>query len=1162
MTSRPTLSVLTTVFTVVITAQALYVSGAEIRFGLSSRMNLLNHARQGKFFASSDLADSGYDYGEFTRGKTGGTFPSNTRPWCSDGSATLFGVRFPQPIPPNRCPIDPARTPADLFEHWFEDGVPRFDQLQIFWGEQVPEPSTWSAAIRTPDGQIVRLNIDRQRRIYPFDRTTIHFDPLPVDTIYVGIRERKDKTPNFVSVRDIRLNLQEVAAQNVTNYMIVAQPDLYRVHYSPNQSGLIDWLSPVNRWQTGPTAMLRWLTPFVEIGGKTLEPIKKPYPVSIETEVSAAARNSAFALEFSPTAPTDMTLRYTLQFENPGNAPVQVAVTTTFGRDPEKQIIFALRADTLPEGARIGYRLHGPEQVFGAIADATPELSGNPILLSTPAGRLTFDLKNASGLTLKHIDGPLRARDWEDQPVRFVQIEARADGPEMTLALGLPIGLASKPPETQNFDWRPSLATESELGAEALAPFRTSDLELMEEIDVGNPNDPHAFIDSRNDPIVAAALKKNGPDWRPPSGQTTYGFLPFIENPEEGAVPLVEIDGHPCRAIPDKMGSYFRYDLQSHFSPRTPYLVVVDHAFDQLRRGAFYSVTADEKTENLFWTRGLYGGFETNPNDAKGGFRREYVLCYFTGLSHQSRPGRKNSLVFANKVHSGPWQKTPGLAIRRIQIYRVKNLPALPDFAPLLPDPAHQRSVIVWSEHDRGSHFGYLFDYPKLLGYSTLWTHIEAPTKSFGGSPVSMTDVDQWAAPGTLAGNRMLFEAAEAEGMTVNIHLGQLLKIGFEGTDYESFLTATYMQDGYIPLKPTSEEKMHLAKALKNVLPTLARYRSLRDVATHFWPTMPFSLRNLRDFCAETGIPLNPSPLASDNIKALLNAGPETLDAWRTWACKHRFAFNEWLLGELRHYRPDLYITLTRFWDHQLIEACIGYDAIPGVDRRTFAASGIVTYLDYLRLFGIDPAQYAGRPGFALELEADARLRINKEIPDYFETDWFRELKAGFDQEGLGIMVHCASLEATGPLMYYNCPFVAPPLGYRRGLLRAFWFGNPRNITLGSYNEAWGARLQDFREFAVAYRLLPFAPEQPYAGTLNDPTGQAAIRRYGDRHGLANLGDLPTTVVLTVPAGCSTVTDLSDGAPQKLETVPATEGALATVRIPMKPWALKTLEIH
>lgn len=158
-------------------------------------------------------------------------------------------------------------------------------------------------------------------------------------------------------------------------------------------------------------------------------------------------------------------------------------------------------------------------------------------------------------------------------------------------------------------------------------------------------------------------------------------------------------------------------------------------------------------------------------------------------------------------------------------------------------------------------------------------------------------------------------------------------------------------------------------------------------------------------------------------------------------------------------------------------------------------------------------------------------------------------------------MVHCATLEMTGPLMYYVCPFVAPPLGYRKGLLRAFWFGNPRNITLGSYNEAWGARLQDFREFAVAYRLLPFAPEEPYAGTLSDPAGQAAIRRHGDRHALANLGDRSTTVTLGLPAGLSTVTDLSDGEPRNLAATKSADGPLA-VRIPLKPWALKTLEIR
>jgi hypothetical protein len=286
------------------------------------------------------------------------------------------------------------------------------------------------------------------------------------------------------------------------------------------------------------------------------------------------------------------------------------------------------------------------------------------------------------------------------------------------------------------------------------------------------------------------------------------------------------------------------------------------------------------------------------------------------------------------------------------------------------------------------------------------------------------------------------------------------------------------------------------------------------------------------------------------------------LRQWQQWACAERFKFNGWLLAEVRKYRPDLFVTLLRYWDHGsgLVEVCLGRDLIPGADRARFSAAGISNLVDYLRFFGIDPALYAGNSGFMLEMEAYSVLRTGKEVPDYFEAGWFEELRKGFSKGGLGMMVHAATLESENPLIFYNCVYAVPRTTFRKGLVRAFVHGNPRNVTIGSYNEPWGPRLEDFREFAVAYRLLPFVEPENYGGKITDTASQAVIKKYGGRYGLVNNGDKDTVVELELPAGMAAVTDLSGGVPTKLEAF-KNAGGTPAVKIDMKPWSLKTLEM-
>lgn len=1124
-----------------IVAFGAVTSKAEIRFGQYSnrhREHSRNVAQYGRFFATTDYGDLGRDWNKYLRGrniKKTGDLPSRRKPWVSDGNRSLFGVTFDYPLgKPKYQQIDYTKS------------VPLIDTAIIWWGGEPPAPGTWSASVLTMDDQLVKLNPDTSQLLCSMDKTTLRFDPMKIKTFYVGLKGREDGIENFVSVRGIKLLAVPDPKQEITNHMCVSVPDLYQATFSDKTPGMIETLSAVNPFSGHGTGMptFKWMSPFIEYKGKQLLPVGKDCPVKV-----------------TQTQDADVA-EYALTFDVPGGKPINVTVKAIFRNSHDKTLEFKFSSSNLPADAKIGYELHGPSSMFGAIAEKTPTLSENPASIRTPAGNMTFALKGADHWTFsKGKRGPA-GRDWHMKPLEWIRVATIAAGPKLDVTISPPLGWDGKPqPEILNYQWRPSVAGGGDPG---VAPFKWTDLQLIEEIDCGDPKDPHAFYDNSNDPAIAALIKKYGKDKLRPHGQDPWGHLGFLvaENPKTFNVPLKEIQGQPCRVIPDVKGSYFRYDITTHLEPRTPYLVVVDHAFDKSRRSAFYSIAFKEGTDDLVYSRGLMGAFESEPAP-KGGFKTESVLCYFQGLSHPEARGIKarNSIVFANKMHSGPWIKTPGLAVRRIRLYRVKTMPELPNLTNLVPSEEKRRSMTVWTEMDRGHDAWYLFQYPKLVGYDALMTHRIQSSSFFGcrwfGAPLRPYG---WLHAGGLVGNELVFEAAEKENLTINIHLAELLHLGFEGTDHHSFILPGDGKGEILPFKPTQEERDRVAQALARVMPKLAKYNSFRDVSMASWPSSTLTYRNLEDFRQATGASVTPSPLYIENVQSLLNGGQKLLDKWRKWACAERFKTNQWLLTELKKYKPDVFITLQRSWDHGLLEQLIAYDSIPGADRKTLAKAGLKNYVDRLRFLGFDPSLYKGNPDFSFELDASPVLRKGKEIPDYYDTAWFREFREDFKAGGLGMMVHCATLEATVPLQFYHCPFAVPKTHYRRELIRAVMFANPRNVTTGAYNWPWEARLQDFREFAVPYRLLPFAEPEPYEGTLDDPTGQAMIHRYGKRHGLINAGDKSTTVTLKLPKGKTSVVDLSSGKAETLKT--EQDGDDITAKIALSPWSLRTLEIR
>ncbi len=1121
---------------------------AEIIFGMRDKCSgstdgFRDFSRQGRFFATSDYADIGNDWGVLTRTRaitTPGRFPGYNQPWTSNGGRTLFGVQFDNSI----TPIYPGQFgPAT-------NSVPLFTQAVIQWKENVPEPSTWAACIRTPEGQLIKLAVDSKKPIYPLDRTTINFEPTAIKTFYVGLKGREDGIVNYADVVDLKLKIAPERS-SLTNYMVVFHPAFYLAVLNPTEPGMIEGLTPMNAFSASHHTLFYHgqqtfdlffrMTPFIDYKGTTLFAVKKEYPVTTETTEDAD------------------TAAYTLSFDVPGEKPVELAVKSVFRTSAENALEFDFRANALPEGARIGYQFNGPASIFGALADTLPTASGQPFACVTPAGKLQFQVRGGSDIAVARQPGRKIGWNLKDEPIKFTTLSS---GKDLSLMFSLPIGSAGQPqPEVLNYTWRPSQVGEGDRG---LAPFQLSDLELLEEIDCGNPNDPHPYFDSSNDPVIGT-LKKRFGELRERGGQHgphgIYGYLAFLKNPQDGAIPIKTVAGQSCRAIPDNFGIYFRYNLQTKIQPHIAYLVTVEHAFDQLRRGEFHSIYLD-KDDNLVNGSLLSGGIETSAVGGDG-FRTESFLCYT--LTKRWPEESTSSLVFSGVYSDGAsWEPAPGPAIKTIRIYRVKTMPALPDLAPLMPPAEQRRSFTCLTELCNSPGPMWLFQYAKLVGYDGIWTYNDPISAFMGGS--SDTKWGTWVHPGMLAGNRQLFAAAEEQGLFVNMHLSGLISMGFGPGDDDSFTGSfhhSYSGEN-VPFKPTRAERAHIAKALSKSLPTLAKYRSLRDIALADNIQVPcvWSERNMRDFCADTGAKLTPSPLFLENAHAILDGGPELVRRWMEWSCAERFKFHKWLLAEVRQYRPDLYLTLSRTWYNGMIGTFESRqsDPIMGVTRERLAELGVTNYFEFLKFMGINPDLYAGQPGFSMEIDSNMRIRPPDKLhPRFYGTDWFNKMKDDFKTQGLSIMANYCYEEHSKPLRAYSTIFAASQQRFRKGLVEAMLFGNPRNITLPTYTEPWSGHLQDVREFTVPYRLLPYTTPELFSGKVSDSASQALVHRYGNRYALFNAGDKETTVELELPVGCTSVTDLSSGVLNVLKIVQTGEKHIATVAMP--PWSLKALDI-
>jgi hypothetical protein len=1038
------------------------------------------------------------------------------KPWLSDGGDCVFGLTFEKPFA-SPWWRDARHDPDQQFAQ-FPGKIPLFDRAVIHWSRLTPKPGTWGACLLDADGNLKRLEVDNQQTLYPYDQTVLNFPPTTVKRLYFGVRGGTLRD-NFVEIRDLALLLH--SRPRIDERLLVSQPDAYQAEYSLTRPGEIERLILCNYYWKAPwdAVILRSLAPFVELGGKRLQAI------------------GASPVETARVGRADI-LRYQLDF-GPGG---KVGVTTTFSDELKGTVKFVCEAADLPGGAKLGFAMAGDLPLFASCVDNAAPTVLAPRVYQTPAGPVGFALSGASDL----------AASRQADRVAFSVV---ADGSKLDLTLSLPIGpLAGIQPGMINFAWRPSLADQ---GDEGVAPFSMDDLEPLEIVNLGDPNDPHVVYDLTNDPLIAK-WRKSGEAKLPGS----YGKLNFINDPEKAKVPIARVLGQPCRDLGTNETTYFRFNLQTRLEPRTPYLLVVEHAFDKERRGEFHSVGVNRDGSDwrsLNRCPSPFGGFDTGKGPQPGRFKKESIFLFEPGANAYPLD-TTISLCFSSSSLSGYFLESgknnpPGLAVKSVTLYRVPRLPALPDLAPLLPPGGRRRGVSMESENFSP---WMLEQFPRLYGYDGLWTHRQ-PSAQFlygGGYPVPYPGWRTWCHAGSLEANRWLYAKAAKEGVAVKTCLGWLIDLGFEDTPHDSFLGLGWLAGptwGSVPLSPTKAELNHLGRALDRSLSALAQCPSLADISLGDIPS--FSKRDLDDFSRETGVAFASSPAPLENLKRLLDAPQATVDAWTQWACRKRYAFLSWLLDKVRSHRSGLYLTLNQGWYANGMQG-MWYGnqwpfAITGLKAR-----GIDSYVKFLKFVGYDPALYAKGDGFAFGMEMySPSIMSNGDGKGVWPFDGSGPaVRDGF---GGGLSVSsCFFDESPKSLQSWGCNYVRSQRDFRKEFVSAVVDGNAREYILQSYYfDSARGRLADLRELAVPFRLLPFAKPAPFAGTLADSAKQAVINQYGDRQGLFNPGDQPTDVTLTLPEGADTVADLSNGVRQHLVV------ANRRVTLHMEPWSLKTLEI-
>jgi hypothetical protein len=1105
-----------------------------------------NHdlAPQGRFFSNTDFAYKPGEKDEYklelTRGLITGAAPAGSiarlfhEPWISGKERTLFGVAFDR----------------ELTGKFLPDKRPlKFDRILITWGAQVPAPGSWGGFIITDEGKIVDLPVEKDKKLYPYDKTEIKFDPVTIKKLYFAKKGAEDGLPdNYLEISGLHVFFHEESG--ITNYVTVWQPDWYVCSFDTKSPGCIAKILPMSEffnispgaaplqhfWIEGP---LRNLRPVVTVDGKELSPLKKSY-----TFTKKSKDNSD-------------TLSYTLDFELPGGKGIFSAdVTAVFKRSAEDSVKMTVKpGKDFPAGAVIGFRAEGGKDFLGPVFSGKPDVSidlAKRAVLGSAAGEIVLSAENTPKLEAK-LSGEYYLLDARGLP-----------GKEASLTIGLPVFESAKTPPVSHTVFNAPAAR----GPEGLAPFQPEDLELLETIDCGNPGDPHKFYDISNDPRVSSHRQIFTALVKP-----RVQMLPAILCPDKGKVPVSDVLGRKCRDIGDYYGAYFRYELKTDFERDTQYLLVFEHAFDKERRGAV------EISDSGRMNCGVLSGLDTGVFGHSGSFKRESILF---NVPHYVRPRAPDefkkpfSVWVANTWLWHGWIKAPGPAVSKIEIHKVKRMPQTFGLTKLLPPENQRRHAGYHTQSFRPEFFR---SDNQVTGLDSVWLNNSAASVLTSGmgwrSPYPIAGSFH---PGTFDGYQKALALAEKNGAIIKTYLAQVLHWGMEGSGHDSF--GGYAEDHYatynwedIPLAPSADEFELVSKALAKALPALLKHKSLQYLCMADPTGRPFTFRNIRDFTKETGIKVEPVPWASHemkNAKILLDAGPETVAAWTKWACEKRAALHKRLLAEIRKHGPSLFLMLNANWTREYLDPYWSSPSDFFLSKEKLAERGIKSYPDYLRFRGWDPALYKGVDGMAFQIHAGGpaiTLFANNDrpetigdkpgprAPDFTFEPWMRDIAESFSS-GLNYSLSINSEESPKPWSAHCAYCFKNGLELKKSMTEALLL-NARFVDLETYGIPWRGRIAEIREFAVPFRLLPFTkPEAPEAKLVN-ASGSLILRKHADRHALINASDKAQNAIIEPLPGKDSVTDLSSGAPERLKTT-VKDGKKA-LSVPLEPWSFKVL---
>jgi len=1142
---------------------------AEIFKGYVYHRTSNDMAPQGRFFSTTDFD---YQKGErdkytydryggwnrtiFTRGqdskktakasalnlvykKHSGLFKRREGPWISGKERTLFGVIFDHPL-------------RDVYRGQFKQFAgkdPELDLILIKWGQNVPVKDGWNACIETKAGRILKLPVDPGKQVFANSVTSLQIEPVAVKAFYVALKGVEDGIDNPVEVRQIGCYLANRPL--LDNNILIYQADSYLAYYSAKKPGTIDSIKPLNPYIDYAYNILApgvrpnlftELTPFIRYEEKDIYPVKLSYSFQEETEEKFDR------------------LTYDLRYKLPHqDKELTLKVEAGFYKRVKESIEFKISGSFI-DGARIGFRIYGSSRVFDKVFSAKDKHAisvDKTHIFKTPAGEVGISLAGTNKLYIDKVEDDSPFNDYDSK--RRYRFQVLTDSQMLKVALSLPIGPGARPPrEAESFK---RYASPTAQGEEGYAPFKREDLELLDVINCGDPNDSHKCYDYTNDPL----LKEEGPAKK--KDRKVYAQT------KERRVEIKEVRDSltgtavPCRVIGNTRGTYFRYDLKGNFKRGNYYLVIIEHAFDKRRIGTCYVIAHNRTNQTIGAHAILWGGFDTLTNTGKEGkvFKKESLLnyCYLP----EAVRGGINADTFSICVSSG-WDtegcpikaSASGLAVKRIELYRVKRMPQVAVSKALLPK--QERQIGFCTEVPKARH---LYVYPKLIGYNQLWSY-KLPASGYLGSHLPrLKQYDRWLikgafTPGSLTGHEWLLSVAEKENVFVKVHLGHLIFM----SGSQAFTTGDFVctMADELPLDPTEEELAHIVEVLNLTLPRLAKYKSLQSISIcgESSPAI-FSQRNLKDFSRQTNTKLEISALAMENGVNIVKGDPKLLKSLSDWACKKHFAYHKWLLAEIQKYRKDLFITLNSTWGYgnmyRYIQGLYSYRRASGIDKEGLAVYGIKNYADLTRLiYGIDSELYRGVEGFVFKIQTDSEYsRIL--IPDFYDEPWFENFRDCFTK-GLSIWVDIGYEEGRKPFAGTACMNFKNQRNFRRNLVRALQRANARDINITAYKCPWRGRLNDFRLFCIPFRMLPFAEPEAFAGKIKDSANQAAILKYGTRYALFNAGDRPTKVVLELPPGKEKVYDLSDGILKELVTGKDAAGRICA-KIPMEFWSLKTL---